>query len=412
MQKHAISKVACVTKRALHAGDVDVRTIGVVTVARSDYGIYLPVLRKIQADAALKLKLIVAGMHLSPEFGLTVDGIENDGFEVGARIEMLLSSDMPEGIAKSMGVGTLGFAQFYAGSPPDILVVLGDRFEMLAATVAALPFAIPVAHIHGGESTEGLIDEPIRHSITKMSHLHFASTPHYANRIMQMGEEPWRVAVSGAPGLDNLYAMDLLPSDEIERLIGMPLQPSPLLVTYHPVTLEYEDTSSHISELLAALEETGLPVVFTCPNADTQGRLIIKAIDRYVEAHENACVVTNLGTQAYFSLMKYAAAMVGNSSSGIIEAASFQLPVVNIGNRQRGRIHERNVLQVGYERSSILNAIRQVTASAFRRSLDNLQNPYGGGKSAQRIVQTLRDVPLDRKLILKRFYDIPIPERA
>ena len=388
------------------------RTIGVVTVARSDYGIYVPVLRKIQEDAALKLKLIVAGMHLSPEFGSTVDDIGNDGFEIGARVEMLLSSDTPEGIAKSMGVGTIGFAQAYASCRPDILVVLGDRFEMHAAVAATLPFVVPVAHIHGGESTEGLIDEPIRHSITKMSHLHFASTQHYANRIIQMGEEPWRVTTSGAPGLDNLYAMDLLPSSEIERLIGMSLQPAPLLVTYHPVTLEYEETAFHISELLAALTAANRPVVFTYPNADTQGRSIIRAIDQYVKNHDHACVAVNLGTRAYFSLMKTAAAMVGNSSSGIIEAASFQLPVVNIGNRQRGRIHERNVLNVGYERNAILSGIRQVTTSEFRKSLDHLQNPYGDGQSAQRIVKTLRDVPLDRRLILKRFYDIPIPETA
>ena len=306
------------------------RTIGVVTVARSDYGIYLPVLRKIQADPELELHLFVTGMHLSPEFGLTVKTIEEDGFQVQERIEMLLSSDTPECIAKSMGLGTIGFAQAFARSRPDILMVLGDRFEMHAAVVASLPFKIPVAHIHGGESTEGAIDEGIRHSITKMSHLHFASTEFYARRIIRMGEEPWRVVVSGAPSLDNLHTVDLLtrPQISFEDRFGLHLEAPTLLVTYHPVTLEYENTETHVRELLAALAGLDFNIVFTYPNADTQGRLIINRIQEFVDMHKQAQVVENLGTQGYFSLMAHSSAMVGNSSSGIIEAASFKLPVV------------------------------------------------------------------------------------
>jgi len=385
-----------------------VRTIGVVSVGRSDYSYYLPILRRIQAEPELRLCLIVGGMHLSPEFGLTVKEIEVDGFLINERVEMLLSSDTPEGIAKSIGLGVISFGQVFAHQRLDLLLLLGDRFEMLAAATAMLPFAIPMAHIAGGEATEGLIDEAIRHSITKMSHLHFVSTARYRERVVQMGEEPWRVIVSGAPSLDNLREIPLLSFDETERRIGVTLKPAPVLVTFHPVTLEYGDTSVHITELLAALDDASLPVLFTYPNADTQGRIIIQQIDRYVSARNASHVVTNLGTQAYYSLLRYAAAMVGNSSSGIIEAASFELPVVNVGNRQKGRAHGRNVLDVPCERAAIVSGIRKAVDPEFRRSLAGLQNPYGNGSAAEKIVQVLRQTPLDRNLLVKTFYDMPL----
>jgi len=380
-----------------------VRTIGVVTVARSDYGIYLPVLRRIREDEELNLYLMVAGMHLSPEFGLTVRDIEQDGFQISERVEMLLSSDTPEGIAKSMGLGTIGFAQAYARFRPDILVVLGDRFEMHAAVVAALPFNVPVAHIHGGESTEGAIDEAFRHSITKMSHLHFASTEFYARRIVQMGEEPWRVVVSGAPSLDNLREMSLLSCEELGEQCGLHLADPTLLITYHPVTLEYRQTELHMCELLAALEETDLNIIFTYPNADTRGRLIIQMLQEYTAQHKGSQVVVNLGTQAYFSLMSHAVAMVGNSSSGIIEAASFKLPVVNIGDRQQGRVHVENVIDVGYSRAEVLEGIRKAVSPEFRAGLGGLVNPYGDGCAAELIVDKLKQVKLS-DLLRKRFH--------
>jgi UDP-hydrolysing UDP-N-acetyl-D-glucosamine 2-epimerase len=389
-----------------------VRTIGVVTVARSDYGIYLPVLRKIQADPDLQLHLFVSGMHLSPEFGLTVGAIETDGFKVGERVEMLLSSDSPEGIAKSIGLGTIGFAQAYARYRPDILLVLGDRFEMCAAALAALPFKIPVAHIHGGEITQGAIDNALRHSITKLSHLHFVATEAYARRVAQLGEEPWRITVSGAPGLDNLSMIRLLAPEELEARYGLRLQPPPLLVTFHPVTLEHERTEWHIGELLAALDDAGLPTVFTLPNADTGGRVIQRMIAEYVEERPSAWLVDNLGTQAYFSLMAAAAAMVGNSSSGIIEAPSFGLPVVNIGTRQVGRVRGANVLDVGYKRAAILEGIRQAVRAEFRESLRQAQNPYGCGRASSKIVERLKTVPLDDNLIIKRFYDLDVAPKA
>jgi UDP-hydrolysing UDP-N-acetyl-D-glucosamine 2-epimerase len=383
------------------------RTIGVVTVARSDYGHYLPILRQIKADPELQLQVLVSGMHLSPEFGLSLRAVEADGFEISEKIEMLLSSDTPQGIAKSMGLGIIGFAQAYERRSPDILLVLGDRFEMYAAALAALPFTIPIAHLHGGEVTEGAIDEAIRHSLTKLSHLHFVSLPLYRDRVIQMGEEPWRVVVTGAPSLDNLSEMRLLTREELEQRLEFPLQPSPLLVTFHPVTLQYRDTGRHVVELLAALEMVGLPVVFTHPNADTQGRSIMEAVAQFEQTHHNTHVVVNLGTQAYFSLMKHARAMVGNSSSGILEAASFELPVVNIGDRQRGRMHGTNVVDVPCERAAIAGAVLNVITPEFRAGLVGMRNPYGDGRAASRVVQILKEVPLDRNLIMKRFYDLP-----
>lgn len=381
------------------------RTIGVVTVARSDYGIYLPVLRRIQADPDLRLHLIVAGTHLSPDFGLTVREIERDGFPIGDRVEMLLASDTPEGIAKSTGLGVIGFAQSYARYRPDILLVLGDRFEMHAAVVAALPFKIPVAHIHGGELTLGAIDDALRHSITKMSHLHFVATEDYARRVVQMGEEPWRVVVSGSPSLDTLLSTHLLSRKELERRYKLDLAQPFLLVTYHPVTLEFEQLEMQVSELLAALEEVDMGVVFTYPNADTRSRTVIQMIREFAATHPRAQVVVNLGTPGYTSVMQFAAAMVGNSSSGIIEAASFKLPVVNVGTRQQGRTRAKNVIDVGYGRAEIVAGIRKALSPEFHASLADLVNPYGDGHAAERIVQRLKEVELDDRLLIKRFYE-------
>jgi UDP-hydrolysing UDP-N-acetyl-D-glucosamine 2-epimerase len=379
------------------------RTIGVVTVARSDYGMYLPVLRRIQADPDLRLHLIVAGMHLAPVFGSTVREIEADGFAIAERVDLLLVSDAPEGIAKSMGLGTIGFAQAYARCRPDILLVLGDRFEMHAAVVAALPFTIPVAHLHGGETTEGAIDEALRHAITKMSHIHFVATERYARRVMQLGEEPWRVVVSGAPSLDNMSGLHLCSRDELTTQCGLDMSAPFLLVTYHPVTLEYEQTARQMCELLAALEEVDVPVLCTYPNADTHSQVIIQMLQAFAARYRQAQVVVHLGTRAYFSAMHYGSAMVGNSSSGIIEAASFKLPVVNIGTRQQGRVRGKNVIDVSYTRQEIVAAIKTAMSWSFRESLSDLVNPYGDGHAAERIVNTLKQVPLNAVLLHKRF---------
>lgn len=378
------------------------RRIGVVTVARSDYGIYRPILRRIHTDPDLLLQVYVGGMHLSPEFGSTVAEIERDGFPIVDRIEMLLSSDSPDGIAKSIGLGTVGFAQAFARARPDLMVVLGDRFEMLAAAIAALPCKIPLAHIHGGESTEGAIDDAIRACLTKLSHLHFVSTENYRTRVIELGEAPWRVQVTGAPALDNLTEVASFDPAELTARLGFPITPPPLLVTFHPVTLEFEDTAEHVRQLLTALHRLPHPVVFTYPNADTHGRIIIRAINRYVADHANAHVVPSMGIEVYFSLMRHAAAMVGNSSSGIIEAASFRLPVVNVGNRQGGRLRGRNVVDVPCVAAAIEEAVGHVIAPAFRRSLDGFSNPYGDGRAAARIVDALKTCALGRDLLVKK----------
>ena len=349
-------------------------------------------------------------MHLSPEFGLTAQVIESDGFEIGDRVEMLLSSDSPEGIAKSMGLGTIGFAQAYSHCRPDILLVFGDRFEMHAAVVAAVPFKIPVAHIHGGELTQGAFDESLRHSITKMSHLHFAATDAYRRRIIQMGEEPWRVVVSGAPSLDNVSQMSFLSRSALEDAHGLELPGPFLLVTYHPVTLELERTEIQMEELLGALAEVDFDTVFTYPNADTDSRAIIDKINGFAEKNQRAQVAVNLGTQGYFSMMKHATAMVGNSSSGIVEAASFGLPVVNIGSRQRGRVRNANIIDVGYSKDEILEGIQRAASKQFRGSVAQIGNVYGDGRAAESIVSVLKEVALDDRLLTKRFFDCPVSE--
>jgi UDP-hydrolysing UDP-N-acetyl-D-glucosamine 2-epimerase len=383
-------------------GDVFVRVIAVVTGARSDYGLLLPVLKAILADPALRLKLFVTGMHLSPDFGLTIREVERD-FEITERVEMLVASDTPEAISKSVGLGVIGFAQTYTRHCPDILLVLGDRFETLAAVIAALPFAIPVAHIAGGEATEGAIDDAIRHSITKMSHLHFVALEEYRRRVIQMGEEPWRVTVSGEPGLDNVATVPELSLVEIEDRIGMALEPPPLLVTFHPATLELGQNEMQTTELLSALDTIGMSIVFTSPNADTEGRMIAARIQDFVAHHPNCRYVTNLGTAAYLSMMRRCAAMVGNSSSGIVEAASFQLPVVDVGSRQRGRIHGANVIHCELKAGAVVHSIRSALSPDFRETLRGLKNPYGDGKAADRIVQVLKSVPLNRHLLVKTF---------
>ncbi len=382
------------------------KTIAVVTTSRADYGMLLPVLREIKADPELELQLLVSGMHLSPIFDMTVRLIEANGFEIAERVEMLLSSDTPEGVSKSIGLGIIGFAQVFARTRPDILVVLGDRFEMYAAAVAALPFNIPVAHIHGGDVTQGAIDDALRHSMTKLSHLHFVATETYARRVAQLGEEPWRIKVCGETSLDNLRTIKFLTKEELKSQYGIPVEPKPLLVTYHPVTLEYGQAEWQISELLAALQKFSLPVIFTMPNADMGNNIIRQKIAEHKQSNFNVWCLENMGTQGYFSLMHLAAAMIGNSSSGIVEAPSFKLPVVNIGSRQKGRIRAANVIDVGYDRNEIISGIEKAISEEFRNTLQDLVSPFGDGHAADRIVEGLRSVQINSSLLKKRFIDL------
>lgn len=383
------------------------RTIGVVTTARADYGIYGPLLQAISADPDLRLLLFVSGMHLSPEFGSTVRAIEEDGHPIAARIESLLASDSPQAVSKSIGLGVLGFADAFAQSRPDLLIVLGDRFEMLSAVVAAASYRIPVAHLHGGELSEGALDEQFRHAMTKLSHIHFVAADVFRRRLVQLGEEPWRVTVCGALGLDNLRETRLLSRGELEQCYGIRLVGAPLLVTFHPATLDSAPAERQADELLAALDKFDMTVVATAPNADTGGRAIARRLREYAAGRKNAVLVDSLGTQAYFSMMALAAAMVGNSSSGIIEAASFGLPVVNVGNRQKGRLRGANVIDVACDHAAITAGIAQAMEPAFRKSLAGMVNPYGDGRAVGKILQVLKSVDLVPALTVKSFHDLP-----
>ena len=382
------------------------RRIGLVTVGRSDYGIYRPLLQALDSDPDITVGIYVSGMHLSPEHGNTVEMVEADGWLIADRIEMSLAGDSPQAIAKSIGLGTAGFGQAFARTRPDILVVLGDRYETLSAVIAAMPFKIPVAHLHGGEATFGAFDEGIRHSITKMSHIHFPAAQEYADRIVQLGEEPWRVHNVGALSQDNIRKIALKSREELEEKYGFNLSQPPLLVTFHPVTLEYEKAEEHCSALLDGLHEACYPVVFTLANADTSGRLLNEMIQAYCMTHRDAYLVDNFGIVNYMSMLKYARAMVGNSSSGIIEAPGFGLPVVNIGTRQDGRIRGVNVIDVEPEKDAIVKAIQKACSPEFKASIQDAPNPYGDGHSAEKIVEILKSVELDDKLLVKRFHDI------
>ncbi len=379
------------------------RTIAVVTGARSDYGILRPVLQAITADAALQPRLMITGSHLARQFGHTVDEIAGDGFDTSERVEMLIAGDSPAAIATSMGVATIGFAERFAARRPDLLLLTGDRFEMFAAAVAALPFAFPIAHLHGGEVSEGAVDEQVRHALTKMSHLHFASTPLAAERLQRLGEAPWRITVSGAPALDNLNTIAWMDRDSLEQRLRISLSPAPIVVTYHPVTLDVAGAVPQVDAVLDAVAAAGRPIVITYPNADTANGGIAARLEEFVSRRGDAVLVASLGTSAYFSLLRIAAAMVGNSSSGILEAPSFELPVVNVGERQVGRDRAANVIDVEPERAAIAAALARALSPAFREQLRGLQNPYGDGQAARRIVNVLRTVALDRALLRKRF---------
>jgi UDP-hydrolysing UDP-N-acetyl-D-glucosamine 2-epimerase len=378
------------------------RSVGVVTSSRADFGILLPILRAIEEQQGLELRLYVTGTHLSEGHGRTITEIRAAGFRPTAQLKILDPSDRPVGTVRSMAAALEKFGSAFARRRPDIVVVLGDRFEMHAAAVATVPFTIPLAHIHGGEETLGAIDNSFRNSLTKLSHLHFVSTQVAAARVIAMGEEPWRVTISGAPALDNLSTMTLLSVAELTRRLGLDAQAPFLLVTFHPTTLEPGSESQQVDALLEAVERIGLPCVFTAANADAGGRLIDRRLRSRTRLIPHFHYLANLGTQAYFSTMARAAAMVGNSSSGIIEAASFGLPVVNVGSRQEGRERGRNVLDAAASADDIVAAIRKALSPEFRAGIAGMANPYGSGGAGPIIARRLAQVPLDDALLRKR----------
>ena len=382
--------------------------ICVVTGTRAEYGLLYWLMKEIEADKELQLQLIVTGMHLSSEFGLTYKEIEKE-FKIDKKIEMLLSSDTSIGISKSMGLAQISFAEAYEELKPNIVVVLGDRYEIFSATSAAMIAKIPVAHLHGGETTEGAFDESIRHSITKMSHLHFTATDEYKNRVIQLGEHPSRVFDVGGMGIENIKRLKLLTKDEFEESIEFKLNKKNILVTFHPVTLENSTAKEQFQELLDAideLEETN--IIFTKANSDTDGRVINQMIDEYVSKNSYKSIgFTSLGQLRYLSALQFVDAVVGNSSSGLTEAPSFKIGTINIGDRQKGRIKAESVIDCKSDKVSILEAFDKLYSVEFQNSLSNIKNPYGDGCASQKIVEVLKNVNLGN-ILKKSFYDLEV----
>lgn len=380
------------------------RKICVVTGSRAEYGLLSGLMRAIKEDSGLELQVIATNMHLSPEFGLTYRNIEEDGFFINKKVEMLLSSDTANATAKSVGLGFIGFADAYEDLKPDMIVVLGDRYEIISAVSTALFYKIPVAHLHGGEITEGAYDDCIRHSITKMSHLHFTSTEEYRQRVIQLGEDPNRVFNVGAPGIENIKKVPLMCKEELEAsLDGFIFGDKALLVTYHPVTLGDSAAEEQIKNLLAALDEyPEYKVIFTLPNSDTDGRVIIKLINEYVAQHSDRAVAhPSLGLRRYLSALQFVKAVVGNSSSGIIEVPSFGIPTLNIGDRQRGRLAAESVVNCGTSKEDILAGLEKIVNVEPK----DIHNPYEGKNTTADILQVLKTYPLEG-LIQKSFYNL------
>lgn len=383
------------------------RKICVVSGSRAEYGLLYWLMKEIQHDAALKLQLIVTGMHLSPEFGLTWRQIEQDGFIIDRKVEMLLSSDTPVGISKSIGLGIIGFADALECLQPEILVVLGDRFEIFAAVQAAMMHRIPIAHIHGGEITEGAIDDAIRHAVTKMSHLHFTATECYRQRVIQLGEQPQRVFNVGTPGLDNIAGLKLLDKLQLEEAINFKLGERNLLITFHPATLEKATSATQFENLLKALDYfNDIHLIFTQPNADADGRVIIGMIEHYRQRFpERIASFVSLGSLRYLSALKYMDAVVGNSSSGLIEAPAFKIGTINIGDRQKGRLCADSVIHCEPEVDAILQAFNRLFSEDFQNSLKTVENPYGQTGASVKIKELLKSQTLD-DLLKKGFYGL------
>lgn len=381
------------------------RKICIATGARAEYGLLYWLMKEVNADLDLQLQIIATGMHLSPEFGLTYQQIEADGFTIDAKVEMLLSSDSPVGIAKSMGLGVIGFADALDRLKPDILVVLGDRFEILAAAQAAMVARIPIAHIHGGETTEGAFDEGIRHAITKMAQWHFVAAEPYRKRVIQLGETSDRVFNFGAPGLDHLQYLEWMDRPSLEKSLAIKLDPPVFLVTYHPATLGQREPIAAMNELLAALDEfPGATVVFTYPNADTGGRALIDRLDQWVAANKcRAKAFVSLGQQRYLSLMHETDAVIGNSSSGLTEAPALKKATVNIGDRQKGRLKASSIIDAAENKKSIAAAISKVLSGEFSARLPATESLYGFGDVSRRIKDTLKVVEIKTQ---KPFFDI------
>ncbi len=382
------------------------RKVCIITGTRAEYGLLIPLLNEIKNDNTLQLQLIAMGMHLSPEFGLTYKEIEKE-FKIDKKIEILLSSDTPIGISKSMGLVQISLAEALEDLQPDIILILGDRFEIFAAASTAMIAKIPIAHLNGGESTEGLIDEAIRHSITKMSHLHFTATEKYQQKVIQLGENPNYVFNVGEAGLDNILQLSLLSKKEFQNSINYKLDKKSILVTFHPVTLENSTAAEQFKNLLEAVDTLNdTTIIFTKANSDTDGRIINSMIDDYVKINTHKCIgFTSLGQIRYLSALQYIDAVVGNSSSGLVEAPSFKIGTINIGDRQKGRIQSNSVINCKPNTNDICSAFHHLYSDNFQSSLKTVVNPYGNGGASKKIKDIIKSINLDN-ILKKSFYNI------
>jgi UDP-hydrolysing UDP-N-acetyl-D-glucosamine 2-epimerase len=379
------------------------RKIAVVTTSRADYShLYWP-LHDLSRHPDVDLRLIVMGAHLSPEFGNTIGEIERDGLEIAARIECLLSSDTDVGMAKTIGLATLSLADCLGQIRPDLILLIADRYEMLAPAAVALALRIPIAHIEGGEISEGAIDNAVRHALTKMSHVHFTSTFEARARVISMGEEEWRVHRAGAPSMDHLRRNTLFTREQLEAQLHIDLNQQSVVVAYHPVTI-VRDTTQEADALLAALREVSGQILFCYPNSDAGSRELIQRTEQFLTQRPDARIFVNLPALTYWSLLRNVDVMIGNSSSGIMETPSFALPTVNVGMRQQGRERARNILDAAPEKADILAKVEVARSEAFRRSLVGMQNPYGDGHASEKIVSVLTSVPLGEKLLIKKMH--------
>ena len=384
------------------------KKIAILTATRAEYGLLAPVIKKLDMEPEIDVRVVVTGMHLCGEFGMTVNEIRQDGVHIDREIDIRIDSDTPAGISKTMSRALAGFADYFAENKPDALMVLGDRYETLAVCIAAMNERIPIIHLHGGEATLGAVDEAIRNAITKMSYLHFTATEEYRKRVIRMGEAPDRVFMSGAVGVENALGVERMSKDELEQSLGCELGDSFAVLTFHPVTLENNTAQNQIDELIKAMEKYP-DITFLCTkaNADVDGKIINESLRQCADTHRNVLLYDSLGVRRYLSALSYAEFVIGNSSSGIIEVPSFGIPTINIGDRQKGRIQAESVINCEPLFEDIADAIEKARSLQFRNHIRNISNPYGDGKASDVIVDVTKDFLLNDKFeTQKKFYDI------
>lgn len=385
------------------------KTITVLTATRAEYGLLSPIIHALKACDEFEVKIVVTGAHLSPEFGLTYQEILTDGYEIDKKIEILLSADTPSSISKSMGLAMIGFADYFEEHRPDALLVLGDRYETLAVCCAAMNARIPIVHLYGGETTEGAVDEAIRHAITKMSYLHLTSTEEYRKRVIQLGENPERVFTVGSIGIENIFNKKLMTKKELEHSLNFLLDQPYAVVTFHPVTLDGCGVEIQVKHLLRALSKNEtMKYIITKSNADTSGRIMNQMIDEYAASHSNVYATESLGVTRYLSALKYADMVIGNSSSGLVEAPSFGIPTINIGDRQKGRLKAGSVIDSMPEFSSICKAIEKAGSEEFKSVARMVSNPYGDGNTSEKIVTAIKNMMKETIDLKKKFYSIEV----